>query len=82
MDSFFSFEFSLEDSAAEPLLTEVAAGSGFLQPHLFDYFAANQNECAFCFGLRVTRVPCEDIVTCQGGVRLHLHSFNEKSDET
>lgn len=85
---FFFFQCSLEDSAAEPLLTEVAAGSGFLQPHLFDYFVANQNECAFCFGLRVTRVPCEGMVTCQGGVRLPLYSFipsfihsTEKSEE-
>jgi len=62
----------LEESAAEPMVTEVAAGSGFLQPHLFDYFAANKNECAFCFGLRVTRVPCEGMVTCHGGVRNHF----------
>ena len=60
---------SLEESACESDVTEVAAGSGFLQSHLFDYFTVNQNQCAFCYGLRVTRIPCEGMVTCQGGVR-------------
>ncbi len=58
---------SLATSASEPWVTEVTAGSGFLQSHLFDYYGANRNEPAFAYALRVTRVPQPGIVTCQGG---------------
>ncbi len=58
---------SLATSASEPWVTEVTAGSGFLQSHLFDYYGANRNEPAFAFALRVTRSPQAGIVTCQGG---------------
>lgn len=66
---------SIEESAGEEDVTEVAAGSGFLQSHLFDYFVANENQCAFCYGLRVTRIPCPGMVTCQGGVSPSFLSF-------
>jgi D-serine deaminase-like pyridoxal phosphate-dependent protein len=58
---------SLGTTTREPWLTEVTAGSGFLQPHLFDYYDANANEPACCFALQVTRVPEPGLVTCQGG---------------
>jgi D-serine deaminase-like pyridoxal phosphate-dependent protein len=58
---------SIRTTAQEPWVTEVTAGSGFLQSHLFDYYAANENEPAFCFALQVTRSSQPDHVTCQSG---------------
>lgn len=58
---------SLSTTADEPWITEVTAGSGFLQPALFDYYEGARNEPAYCFALAVTRVPEPEIVTCQGG---------------
>jgi D-serine deaminase-like pyridoxal phosphate-dependent protein len=54
-------------SADDPSLTEVAAGSGFLDSHLFDGFEGLALEPAAFFGLQVTRRPAEGLVTCQGG---------------
>jgi D-serine deaminase-like pyridoxal phosphate-dependent protein len=58
---------SIRSTSREPWIMEVTAGSGFLQSHLFDYFATNENEPAFCFALAVTRSSQADHVTCQGG---------------
>jgi D-serine deaminase-like pyridoxal phosphate-dependent protein len=58
---------SLKTTCSEAWLTEVTAGSGFLQSHLFDYYKANRNVPAFCFGLQVSRVPQTGIVTCKSG---------------
>jgi D-serine deaminase-like pyridoxal phosphate-dependent protein len=58
---------SLKTTLNEPWLTEVTAGSGFLQSHLFDYYETNQNVPAFCFGLQVSRIPQSGIVTCKSG---------------
>ncbi len=58
---------SIETTCREAWVSEVTAGSGFLQSHLFDYYAANRNPPAFCFALQVTRRPQPDIVTCQSG---------------
>jgi len=58
---------SLRDSIQEDSLTEVTAGSGFLQSELFDYFTSNMNECAFVFGLQVTRFFSKNSVVCQSG---------------
>ncbi len=58
---------SLLSTGKEPWLTEVTAGSGFLQSHLFDYYASNKNVPAFCFGLQVSRIPQPGIVTCKSG---------------
>jgi hypothetical protein len=41
---------SLAQAATDPAVTEVTAGSGLLQSHLFDYFEANANVCAFAYG--------------------------------
>lgn len=57
----------LESTAEESWLTEVTAGSGFLQSQLFDYYNANRNQPAFCFGLQVTRIPEKNTATCQSG---------------
>lgn len=58
---------SLHSTTLEETPTEVTVGSGLLQSHLFDYYKNNVNNPAFCFGLRVTRSPDKNIVTCQSG---------------
>ena len=58
---------SIAVSAADPTLTEVTAGSGFLQSHLFDEYNANVNEPALIFALPVSRIPQPDRVTCFSG---------------
>jgi D-serine deaminase-like pyridoxal phosphate-dependent protein len=58
---------SLPTTIEEPWLTEVTAGSGFLQSHLFDYFISNHNQPAFAFALQITRIPEPGMVTCQSG---------------
>jgi D-serine deaminase-like pyridoxal phosphate-dependent protein len=58
---------SLSTTSCEPWITEVTAGSGFLQSHLFDYFASNRSVPAFAFALPIARFPQKGIVTCQSG---------------
>jgi D-serine deaminase-like pyridoxal phosphate-dependent protein len=54
-------------SADDPSLTEVAAGSGFLDSHLFDGYEGLALQPAAFFALQVTRRPTPDLVTCQSG---------------
>ncbi len=54
-------------SAEDPALTEVAAGSGFLDSHLFDGFRGLELVPAAFFVLQVTRRPAPGLVTCHGG---------------
>lgn len=58
---------SLESSAADPVVTEVTAGSGLLVPTLFDHYEAFTPRPAAFFGLPVTRVPGPGVVTVHGG---------------
>ena len=58
---------SIDHAPKEPWLTEVTAGSGFLGPHLFDYFTNVHFEAAFFLALQVVRVSDDGYVTCQGG---------------
>lgn len=58
---------SVESSALDPALTEIAAGSGFLDSHLFDGYAEVALAPATFFVLQVTRRPAPGIVTCQSG---------------
>jgi D-serine deaminase-like pyridoxal phosphate-dependent protein len=58
---------SLESSAADPIVTEVTAGSGLLVPGLFDHFRAFTPRPAAFFGLPVTRIPGPGVVTVHGG---------------
>lgn len=58
---------SIDHAPREPWLTEVTAGSGFLGPHLFDYFTNVRFEPAFFVALQVVRASDEGYVTCQGG---------------
>ena len=48
---------SVEATAADPVVTEVAAGSGLLAPTLFDHYQSFDPRPAAFFGLPVTRRP-------------------------
>jgi D-serine deaminase-like pyridoxal phosphate-dependent protein len=58
---------SVETSAADPVVTEVTAGSGLLVPALFDHYAAFDPRPAAFFGLPVVRRPSARTVTVAGG---------------
>lgn len=58
---------SLEFTAADPSVTEVAVGSGFYFPHLFDYHEGLEYEPAAGYAVEVTRKPADDVYTCRGG---------------
>lgn len=58
---------SVEWTAADPYVTEVTAGSGFLCPHTFDGFQGLSIEPAVFFALAVVRRSDVDHVTCAGG---------------
>jgi D-serine deaminase-like pyridoxal phosphate-dependent protein len=58
---------SLRTTLAEPAVTEVTAGSGFLCSHLFDHYRESTLEPAAFFALEVSRVPEPGLVTCLGG---------------
>jgi D-serine deaminase-like pyridoxal phosphate-dependent protein len=58
---------SLESSAADPVVTEVTAGSGLLVPGLFDHYRSFDPLPAAYFGLRVVRRPSSDVATVAGG---------------
>lgn len=58
---------SFRQTAEEPAVTEITAGSGILQSQLFDYFVDNRSEPAFAFALPVARRPQAGVVTCQSG---------------
>jgi D-serine deaminase-like pyridoxal phosphate-dependent protein len=58
---------SLESSASEPAVTEVAAGSGLLAPALFDTYARFRPSPAAFFAVPVVRRPGPGVVTALGG---------------
>ena len=58
---------SLELTAAESAVTEIAAGSGLYGPTLFDAYRSFQPEPAALFALPVVRKPSPDVVTVLGG---------------
>ena len=58
---------SVESSTADPVVTEVAAGSGLLVPTLFDHYQSFEPRPASFFGLPVVRRPSELIATVHGG---------------
>ena len=58
---------SLDSSTEEPWLTEVTAGSGFVDSHLFDYYRHLSLSPALFFALQITRRPGPGFVTCSGG---------------
>ncbi|WP_122817331.1 amino acid deaminase/aldolase [Nocardioides pantholopis] len=58
---------SVAGSAADPAVTEVAAGSGLLVPTLFDHYRSFAPRPAAFYGLPVVRRPAPDAVTVHGG---------------
>ncbi|GAA1582377.1 MULTISPECIES: amino acid deaminase/aldolase [Kribbella] len=58
---------SLEISSADPVVTEVTAGSGLYGPTLFDKYDVFQPEHAMAYALDVVRRPAPRIATLFGG---------------
>ncbi len=58
---------SIERTAAEPAVTEVAAGSGLYGPTLFDAYRAFSPRPAAMFALPVVRSPSPGVATVLGG---------------
>ena len=58
---------SVERTAAEPAVTEVAAGSGLFAPTLFDAYRSFTPRPAALFALPVVRRPSADVATVLGG---------------
>jgi D-serine deaminase-like pyridoxal phosphate-dependent protein len=58
---------SVEISSADPVVTEVTAGSGLFVPTLFDNYRAFEPRPALYFALPVVRRPAPGIVTLFGG---------------
>lgn len=58
---------SIRWTGADPSVTEVTAGSGFLCPHLFDGYEGLSLEPAAFFALSIVRCPDDDFVTAAGG---------------
>lgn len=58
---------SVESTASDPVVTEIAAGSGLLVPTLFDHYRSFDPRPASYFGLPVTRKPTPDMATVHGG---------------
>ncbi len=58
---------SIESTAAEPAVTEIAAGSGLYGPTLFDAYSRFSPLPAALFALPVVRRPGRGVVTALGG---------------
>lgn len=58
---------SVEATAADEAVTEVAAGSGLLVPTLFDHYQSFRPRPAAFYGLPVVRRPTDAIATVAGG---------------
>jgi D-serine deaminase-like pyridoxal phosphate-dependent protein len=58
---------SIEATAADEAVTEVAAGSGLLVPTLFDHYRSFRPRPAAFYGLPVVRRPSDGIATVAGG---------------
>ncbi|MFI6453020.1 amino acid deaminase/aldolase [Streptosporangium amethystogenes] len=58
---------SIEKTARERAVTEIAAGSGFFHPRLFDFYRGFGGHPAALFALPVVRRPAPGVVTVLGG---------------
>ncbi|MEV8632882.1 amino acid deaminase/aldolase [Streptosporangium sp. NPDC051023] len=58
---------SIEKTARERVVTEIAAGSGFFHPRLFDFYRGFTGRPAALFALPVVRRPAPGVVTVLGG---------------
>lgn len=58
---------SIDSTKQDPSVTELAVGSGFYSPHLFDYYHDFCFLPAAGFVLEVSRQPAPGYATCSGG---------------
>ncbi|MEK6276674.1 MAG: amino acid deaminase/aldolase [Actinomycetota bacterium] len=58
---------SLDVTATDPAVTEVAAGSGFYAPVLFDHYSSFRLTPAAAFALPIVRRPGRGVATALGG---------------
>jgi D-serine deaminase-like pyridoxal phosphate-dependent protein len=58
---------SVQQTAAEPAVTEIGAGSGLYQPALFDSYRKFSGQPAALFAVPVVRRPGPGVVTAAGG---------------
>lgn len=58
---------SMEFTREEAVVTEIAAGSGFYQSHLFDYYDNFRHLPAAGFAVEIVRQPQPGMWTCHGG---------------
>jgi D-serine deaminase-like pyridoxal phosphate-dependent protein len=58
---------SIESTGSEPAVTEIAAGSGFYAPTLFDNYSSFSPRPAAMFALPVVRKPSPGVATLLGG---------------
>ncbi|MFF5209798.1 amino acid deaminase/aldolase [Streptosporangium sp. NPDC000396] len=58
---------SIEKTVREKAITEVAAGSGFFHPRLFDFYRGFTGRPAALFALPVVRRPAPGVITVLGG---------------
>ena len=58
---------SVDATTLDPVVTEVAAGSGLLAPALFDHYRAFTPRPAAFFGVPVVRRPSDGVATVHGG---------------
>jgi D-serine deaminase-like pyridoxal phosphate-dependent protein len=58
---------SVDATAADATVSEIAAGSGLLVPGLFDHYQSFSPRPAAFYGLPVTRRPSDTMVTVHGG---------------
>ena len=58
---------SLETTSEEAGVTELTAGSGFFQSHLFDYYSGFTHRPAAGFALGISRIPKPGVFTCHMG---------------
>lgn len=58
---------SLDSTTKEDVVTEVAVGSGFYSPKLFDYYNGFLYKPALFYALPIVRKPAPNIYTCHGG---------------
>ncbi|MBR7554952.1 amino acid deaminase/aldolase [Allobacillus sp. SKP8-2] len=58
---------SMDSTAMDESVTEIAAGSGFYSPLLFDYYRDFRYKPALFYALPVVRKPAPNIYTCTSG---------------
>ncbi|MEJ7635935.1 alanine racemase [Aeromicrobium sp.] len=73
---------SLEVGGADPVITELTAGSGLFVPTLFDGYDAFEPRPAAYFALSVVRKPAPDIATLFGGGYIASGATNKNRQPT